>query len=506
MKAALQVLEFPLYINGEWKPALSGETFEVVNPATGEVAAKVAKAGIEDVEEAVSSARQAFDSGVWSEKTPQERAHVLVQFGNKIIEHAEELGYLESISSGATVRRISNLDILSIVDLLQQTAKFTVEYPYVESLPTVPFPGPSNNQVWREPLGVVAAVTAWNFPMILAMWKIAPALAMGNSIVVKPASNTPLSTLKLAELAVEAGIPAGVFNVVSGPGASIGEALVTHSSVDKVAFTGSTEVGSRIMQQASKTVKRVTLELGGKSPAIVLPDADMSITIPGILFGFLSHSGQVCESGTRVLVHDSMFDQVIEQLAELASTITIGNPLDIATGMGPMVSQQQLETVLSYIESGIQEGARLVCGGKRRIVEGFENGYYIEPTIFADVQNDMKIAREEIFGPVLSVIRYSTVEEAIEIANDTIYGLAGGVWTKDVNKGMKIARELKAGTIWINDWHMLRSDAPFGGYKQSGFGRELGRHSLDEYSQLKHVHCSLVPEVSQRPWYQILLG
>ncbi|MEH7748039.1 aldehyde dehydrogenase family protein [Neobacillus drentensis] len=506
MKAALQVLEFPLYINGEWKPALSGETFEVVNPATGEVAAKVAKAGIEDVEAAVTSARQAFDSGVWSKKSPQERAHVLVQFGNKIIEHAEELGYLESISSGATVRRISNLDILSIVDLLQQTAKFTVEYPYVESLPTVPFPGPSNNQVWREPLGVVAAVTAWNFPMILAMWKIAPALAMGNSIVIKPASNTPLSTLKLAELAVEAGLPAGVFNVVSGPGASIGEALVTHPNVDKVAFTGSTEVGSRIMQQASKTVKRVTLELGGKSPAIVLPDADMSITIPGILFGFLSHSGQVCESGTRVLVHDSIYDQVIEQLTELASTITIGNPLDIATGMGPMVSQQQLDTVLSYIESGIQEGARLVCGGKRRIVEGFENGYYIEPTIFADVQNDMKIAREEIFGPVLSVIRYSTVEEAIEIANDTIYGLAGGVWTKDVNKGMKIARELKAGTIWINDWHMLRSDAPFGGYKQSGFGRELGRHALDEYSQLKHVHCSLVPEVSQRPWYQILLG
>jgi aldehyde dehydrogenase (NAD+) len=506
MKAAVQTLEFPLFINGEWKPAISGETFDVINPATGEVVARVAKAGKEDVEEAVSSARQAFDSGVWSKKSPQERANVLVQFGNKIIEHAEELGYLESISSGATVRRISNLDIMSIVDLLQQTAKFTVEYPYVESLPTVPFPGPSNNQVWREPLGVVAAVTAWNFPMILAMWKLAPALAMGNSIIVKPASNTPLSTLKLAELAAEAGIPAGVFNVISGPGSSIGETLVTHPSVDKIAFTGSTEVGSRIMKLASETVKRVTLELGGKSPAIVLPDADLDITIPGILFGFLTHSGQVCESGTRVLVHDSIYEKVIEQLSEVASTIKIGNPLDIATGMGPMVSKQQMETVLSYIESGIQEGARLVCGGKRRIVEGFENGYFIEPTIFADVHNDMKIAREEIFGPVLSVIRYSTVEEAIDIANDTIYGLAGGVWSKNVNKAMQIARELKAGTIWINDWHMLRSDAPFGGYKQSGFGRELGRHALDEYSQLKHVHCSLVPEVSQRSWYQILLG
>ncbi|MBX9955399.1 aldehyde dehydrogenase [Peribacillus simplex] len=506
MKAAVQTLEFPLYINGEWKPAISGETFDVINPATGEVVARVAKAGKEDVEQAVSSARQAFDSGVWSKKSPQERANVLVHFGNKIIEHAEELGYLESISSGATVRRISNLDIMSIVDLLQQTAKFTVEYPYVESLPTVPFPGPSNNQVWREPLGVVAAVTAWNFPMILAMWKLAPALAMGNSIIVKPASNTPLSTLKLAELAAEAGIPAGVFNVVSGPGSSIGETLVIHPSVDKIAFTGSTEVGSRIMKLASETVKRVTPELGGKSPAIVLPDADLDITIPGILFGFLTHSGQVCESGTRVLVHDSIYEKVIEQLSKVASTIKIGNPLDTATGMGPMVSKQQMETVLSYIESGIQEGARLVCGGKRRIVEGFENGFFIEPTIFADVHNDMKIAREEIFGPVLSVIRYSTVEEAIDIANDTIYGLAGGVWSKNVNKAMQIARELKAGTIWINDWHMLRSDAPFGGYKQSGFGRELGRHALDEYSQLKHVHCSLVPEVSQRSWYQILLG
>ncbi|WP_282138533.1 aldehyde dehydrogenase family protein [Rossellomorea aquimaris] len=506
MEAAMQILDYPLYINGEWKQAKSGETFEVVNPATGEVAAKVAKAGKEDVEEAVSSARRAFDSGVWSKKSPQERADVLVQFGNKILEHAEELGYLESISSGATVRRISNLDILSIVDLLQQTAKFTVEYAYVESLPTVPFPGPSNNQIWREPIGVVAAVTPWNFPMILAMWKLAPALAMGNSIVIKPASNTPLSTLKLAELAAEAGIPAGVFNVVSGPGASIGEELVTHPSIDKVAFTGSTEVGRRIMQMASGTVKRVTLELGGKSPAIVLPDADLDITIPGILFGFLTHSGQVCESGTRVLVHDSIYEQVIEQLSELASSINIGNPLDMGTGMGPLVSKQQLNSVFSYIESGVQEGARLVCGGKRRIVEGFENGYYIEPTIFAEVHNDMKIAREEIFGPVLSVIRYSTVEEAIEIANDTIYGLAGGVWSKDVNKAMKIARELKAGTIWINDWHMMRSDAPFGGYKQSGFGRELGRHALDEYSQVKHVHCSLVPEVSQRPWYQMLLG
>jgi aldehyde dehydrogenase (NAD+) len=496
----VQVLQFPLFINGQWRPSSSGETFDVINPATDELAAQVAKATQEDVEAAIHSARQAFDSGIWSAKSPQERAQVLVQFSQKIAEHAQELIYLEAISSGGTVRRIAGSDILQLVDLLQQTAKFSLNYPYVQSLPNTSFPGASNSQVWREPIGVCAAITAWNFPMILAMWKLAPALAMGNSIVVKPASNTPLSTLKLAELAVKAGIPAGVFNVVTGPGASVGEILVTSPEVDKIAFTRSTEVGRRIMELASGTVKKVTLELGGKSPSIVLPDADLDIVIPGILFGVFLHSGQICESGTRLLVHDSIYDEVIERLAAKAATIQLGNPLAETSGMGPLVSKQQMETVLGYIDSDLKEGARLVCGGKRALRPGLENGFYIEPTIFADVHNDMSIAREEIFGPVLSVIRYSNVEEAIQIANDSIYGLAGGVWSRDVNEALQIARKLKAGTIWINDWHMLRSDAPFGGYKQSGFGRELGRYALDEYSQLKHVHCSLTTELEQKPW------
>jgi len=505
MQTAVKVLEFPLYIDGRWTPAISGETFNVKNPATGEVIAKVAKAGKQDTEAAIASARKAYDSGVWAKKSPKERAQILINFGNKIIENSQELAFLEAISSGATVRRISNLDILYLVDLLQQTAKFTMEYPFVESLPVIPFPGPSNNQVWRESIGVVAAITPWNLPMLLAMWKIAPALAMGNSIIVKPASNTPLSTLKLAQLATEAGVPAGVFNVVSGPGSTVGELLATHPHVDKIAFTGSTEVGRHIMKMASETVKRVTLELGGKSPSIVLPDADLDIVIPGSLFGFCLHSGQLCESGTRLLVHDSIYDEVLERLEKLASSITIGNQLDEKNGMGPMASKQQLDTVLSYVELGIQEGARLVCGGKRLTGEGYENGYFIEPTIFADVNNKMKIAQEEIFGPVLCVIRYSTIEEAIEYANDTIFGLAAGVWSKDVNKALQVSRELKAGTVWINDWHMLRSDAPFGGYKQSGFGRELGKYALDEYTQVKHVHVSLTPEISQKPWYGILL-
>ncbi|BCJ88551.1 aldehyde dehydrogenase family protein [Effusibacillus dendaii] len=506
MSTTMQVMEFPLFINGQWRPASSGETFDVVNPATGAVVAKVAKATKQDAEEAIRVARETFDSGVWSRKKPQERAQVLVQFAQKIVEHAQDLVFLESVSSGGTIRRIGNSDILQIADLLQQTAKFAMEYSYVQSLPVVSFPASNNNQIWREPIGVVAAITAWNFPMILAMWKLAPALAMGNTIIVKPASNTPLSTLKLAELAVQAGLPAGVFNVIAGPGASVGETLVTHPQVDKVAFTGSTEVGRRIMQLASGTVKRVTLELGGKSPSIVLPDADLELAVPGILFGVFLHSGQICESGTRVLVHDSIYDEVVSRLAEAAKSIRLGNPLDPATGMGPVVSKQQLDTVLGYIEAGIQEGARLVCGGNRAVGAGLDNGYFVEPTIFADVTNDMKIAKEEIFGPVLSVIRYSTVEEAIQIANDTIYGLASGVWTSDANKALQIARELKAGTVWINDWHMFRSDAPFGGYKQSGFGRELGRHALDEYTQVKHVHLSMTSEIEQRPWLNILFN
>jgi aldehyde dehydrogenase (NAD+) len=504
MSTETLVQHFPLYINGQWTPVSSGETFDVINPATSEVAVKVAKASVEEVNIAVKNARQTFESGVWSGKTVAERAQVLVQFSNKIVEHANEIIYLEAISSGGTIRKLGGADIQQLVLCLQQTAQIALDYQQVETLPIISALGPSRNQVVREPIGVVAAITPWNFPLILAMWKIAPALVMGNSIIVKPASNTPLGTLKLAELAVAAGLPPGVFNVVTGPGSSVGEALVTHPEVDKVAFTGSTEVGRTIMKQASGTVKKVTLELGGKAPAIVLPDVDMELAIPGVLMGVFFHSGQVCEAGTRLLVHDSVYDEVVQKLAERSATIKLGNPLDPATGMGPVVSKQQMETILSYIESGVNSGARLVCGGKRATGPGLDQGYYIEPTIFADVTNEMKIAREEIFGPVLCVIRYSTEEEAIKIANDTIYGLSAGIWTRDVVKANKMAAKIKAGTIWINDWHMFRNDAPFGGYKQSGVGRELGRNVLDEYTEVKHIHTSLTNENNQRPALNLL--
>lgn len=505
MTVKVEVQPFPHFINGKWTPAGSQDTFDVANPATGECVAKVAKGTAEDVDAAVKAARAAFDEGDWKNMKPKDRANILYAISYKIAEHAQELVYLETISSGGTVRRISNIDVLQMVDLFQTLAKFTLEYPFSETLPVPPFPGPAHNFVWREPIGVCALVTPWNLPMWIATWKIAPALAMGNTVVVKPASYTPLSTLKLAEIISEV-VPPGVINVVAGPGAEVGEALVSHPQVDKVAFTGSTEVGRRIMELASRTIKKTTLELGGKSPSIILEDADLSIALPGTLFGVFLHSGQLCESGTRVFVPDRLYDQVVEGLAALAGKIKLGNPLDQATDLGPVISKKQRDTILSYIETGLQEGATLACGGKEVSVPGCEGGHFIEPTIFTNVTNEMKIAQEEIFGPVLCVIRYSELDEAITMANDTIYGLAAGVWTRDVNKAYDVARKLQAGTVWINDWHMLRNDAPFGGYKQSGIGREMGQHSLDAYTQVKHVHTSMTPEMERRNWYGILFG
>ncbi|RSK27218.1 aldehyde dehydrogenase [Bacillus sp. HMF5848] len=505
MSVQVGIRTFPLFINGKWEFSSNKETFDVKNPATGDIVARVSKGTKEDVDRAVKAAQLAFKNENWRDMHPKERAKILNAIAHQIVTHAEELAYLESVSSGGTIRRIAQSDILQMADLFQTMAKIVVEYPFSETLPVPPFPGPAHNFVWREPIGVCAAITPWNLPLVIATWKIAPALATGNTLVMKPASYTPISTLRLAELISQV-VPPGVINVVTGSGGDVGEALINHPDVDKIAFTGSTEVGRHIMSQAAVTVKNTTLELGGKSPNILLDDADLSIALPGSLFGVFLHAGQLCESGTRLFVPDHLHDQVVEGLVDLTKTLKLGNPLDMTTDIGPVISNSQRDTIMSYIETGKQEGATLVCGGELATVPGCEGGYFIQPTIFTNVKNSMKIAQEEIFGPVLSVIRYSELDEVIEMANDSIYGLAAGVWTRDVNKAYAVVRKLQAGVVWINDWHMLRNDAPFGGYKQSGIGREMGKHSLDSYTQLKHVHTSLVPELHKRTYYQILFS
>ncbi len=492
---------YGLFVDGQYIESVSGETFDVIDPSMGFAVAQVAKGGAEDIDRAVKAARSSFESGVWSRVSPKERASVLDNIAKKIMEYAEQMALLEVQSSGATIRRVMSSDIMLVVDLFLQMANFTRDFPHKEPLAAIPLPGPSHNFVIREPVGVCGAISPWNFPLILGCWKIAPGLAMGNSMVVKPASYTPLSTLLMGQICKEAGLPDGVLNIVPGPGSTAGETLASHPDVDKIAFTGSTVVGRRIMQLAAGTIKKVTLELGGKSPNIILEDADLDIAVPGSCFAFLLHNGQVCESGTRLLVPQKLHDEVVERMCHVIGRLKVGNPLDLETDLGPVISAQQLETVLSYIEAGKQDGAKLMVGGKRIRPEGFEEGYYVEPTVFTNVNNDMRIAKEEIFGPVLSVIPYKDLDDALRIANDTIYGLAGGVWTKDPKKGLEVARAIKAGTVWINDWHLLRNDAPFGGYKQSGIGRELGHFGLEEYTQVKHIHQSMVQDRQRRFWY-----
>lgn len=496
---------YPLFIGGEKVPAQSEETFEVINPSNGSVCATVAKAGEADVQEAVRVARETFESGVWSQVPPRERARMLFRIAGAITKRATELALLETTHSGGTLRRTAGNDVLAIAQQFTITGQILNNFPIREELPVIGFPGPSANIVEREPVGVCGLITPWNFPLILASWKLAPALAMGNSVVIKPASNTPLTTLVLAEIFQECGLPDGVVNVITGPGSVVGEVLVTHPGVDKISFTGSTAVGRRIMQLASHNVKRLTMELGGKSAAIVMEDADLDLVEEGALFATFLHCGQICESGTRLLVPRAMQDEIVDRLVAKAETITIGNAADIKTGLGPVISKTQQETVLKYIQSGLEAGAVLACGGGiPELLPSLAGGFYVQPTIFKDVDNSMAIAQEEIFGPVLCVIPYDTVDDAVRIANDTIYGLAAGIWSRDVTKAQTIARRLRAGTVWINDWHMLRPDAPFGGYKQSGFGRESGYQVLFEYSQTKHIHTSMMGDVKQRFWYQML--
>ncbi len=494
-----------LYIDGTWRDASAGRTFTVYEPATGLPLANVASGSAADVDSAVAAARAAFDKGPWPHTAPAERANILHAIADALEEHTHELAELETRDVGATLRKTTYLDIPLGIDQMRTFAELARRHPY-EPLPWIDMPSVSWNFVWREPVGVCGQIIPWNTPFLMAIWKIAPALATGNTVVIKPPTLAPLSTIAIVRIIHETGLlPRGTLNMVAGRGAEVGEHLVSHPDVDKVAFTGSTEVGRRIMSLAAGSIKRVTLELGGKSPSIVLPDADLDLVTDGVLFGAFLHAGQYCESGTRCFVHDSLHDELIERLSTRLSRVRLGDPLDLETDVGPLISEGQRQRVEGYIELGHHEGARLVCGGRRPRGDIFERGPYIEPTIFTNVRNSSRLAQEEIFGPVLSVIPYKTVSEAIALANETMYGLAGAVWSRDLQAAIEVAKRIRTGTIWINDHHLINALAPFGGYKQSGYGRELGAYGLNAYTEEKHIHVDLMQKRQGKLWWDALL-
>jgi acyl-CoA reductase-like NAD-dependent aldehyde dehydrogenase len=484
------VKHYQNYIGGEWVDSVSGETFDVVNPATEEIVATVPRGDREDADRAIAAARRAFDEGEWSGLDPEERKRILLSVLDGLNEIEDELATLETLEAGMTIRATSTVVIGYCISHWDYFARQATR-PTQEALEPVSYPTHSYNFVLRQPVGVCAGIIPWNFPLVMAVWKLAPALAMGNTCVLKPASNTPLTALRLAELLDRTDLPKGVVNVITGGGASVGEELASHPDVDKVSFTGSTEVGRRIMELASGTIKKVTLELGGKSPNIVFDDADMDQAVDGALWATFFHQGQVCESGTRLLLPESIHDEFVERLVERTRQLKLGDTLDYESDLGPLVSEAQRDTVERYVEIGKQEGAKLVAGGRRPEGDGFERGFWYEPTIFTEVDNSMTIAREEIFGPVLSVIKYKSDEDAIRIANDTAYGLASGIWSTDPDRCLETAKRLQAGTVWINDYHLINCVAPWGGCKQSGTGRELSAYGLNEYTEIKHVHWDL---------------
>jgi acyl-CoA reductase-like NAD-dependent aldehyde dehydrogenase len=493
------IMEYQLFIDGKWTPGSSGEFMEVINPANQEVVARVPRGNQVDVDKALASARNAFESGVWSGKSVEERAQVLMTASMMAVAQKERLGYLEALTSGATIRRTTTVDIAEVAATLLLTAMTAQELPRVEhTLFSPPWVAPMHTYWKREPIGVCAGITPWNFPLILAIFKIAPALMMGNSLVMKPASITPVTTLELAKLLSDAGVPPGVFNVISGPGSSAGNYMAQHPEVDKIAFTGSTEVGRHIAHLAADSIKRVTLELGGKSPIIVLDDADMEVAANMCLLAFLFHSGQVCESGTRLFVPRHMQDELVERMIEKIKKMVIGDQMDMETDLGPIASEDQLQTIMHYVQVGKDEGAELAYGGNRLTDGIYEKGFFFEPTIFINCHNQMAQVREEIFGPVQCVIPYDDEEEAIAMANDSHYGLGGGVCSTNASRAQRVASKMRTGTVWINTWHVLRPDAPFGGYKQSGYGRECSYHSLLAYSEVKHVCQDLTPEGNEK--------
>jgi acyl-CoA reductase-like NAD-dependent aldehyde dehydrogenase/alcohol dehydrogenase class IV len=482
---------YKLFIDGEFVEAASGDVFETIDPGTGIPFATVAKAGQADAEAAIAAARRAFDSGIWSGLSPAARADKIYDFADQVVQQTLRLALMESMDAGQVIKLAKYWGMLGSAMLRNLAYHAAKDFPWEEE---IPYSGnvfaPAREFIRREPMGVCVGIVPWNFPASMAFWKIAQAIIMGNSVILKPASATPVSALIIAEAAQAAGIPKGVINVIPGPGSELGKVLCTHRDVDKIAITGSTDVGREIMRMAADSVKKVTLELGGKSANIILDDADIDLAVNGACFGTFFHQGQVCESGTRVLVPEKIYDEFIEKMKKRAETIRVGYQLMPDSHMGPLASAQQLATVEHYVRLGQEEGATILTGGKRIDMPGLEGGYYYAPTIFTDVQNSMRIAQEEIFGPVVCVIKYRSDEEAVVIANDSIYGLAAGVFSSSNARAERMARQIRTGTVWINNYHIFADFCPFGGYKQSGVGRELGTAGLAEYTQTKRIHVN----------------
>lgn len=481
--------QLKLYINGEWIDSRNPEMQDILNPANQEVIAKAPKATAEETEEAIKAAKEAFESGVWANRSPQERAKVLLQIADKMEESLDELADLETMNNGKT-RREALSDAEESVNTFRYYAALLnnpngVTYDYTEDMQTL---------IIKEPMGVAGLIVPWNFPLLMSVWKIAPALATGNSIVLKPAEITPMTAAKVFELIDQSDLPKGVANLLMGSGSVVGQTIAESHDVDVVSFTGSTGVGRGIMQAATGNLKKVNLELGGKSPNVIFEDADLETAVDYALFGIFMGSGQVCSSGSRVLVQEGIYDEFVKRYVEKARTIKVGPGNAEGVHMGAIVSEKHMESILEYVQIGKEEGANLALGGNRIERDGLEKGFFIEPTVFTNVTSDMRIVREEIFGPVVVIQKFKDEEEAIRIANDTEFGLAGAVFSKDHNKAMRVIKKVRAGITWVNAYHLTNVQAPWGGYKTSGIGRSVSTNALEEYQETKQININLDPK------------
>ena len=486
---------YQLFIDGQWVDAESGKTFATPNPATGETLAEVAEADKADVDKAVAAARRAFE-GKWGRMSARDRGRLLYKLSQLIESKSQELAALETADNGKPIKESMYIDLPGVVENFEYFAGWATK---IEG-ETIPVPGQMFNYTLREPLGVCGQIIPWNFPLLMAAWKLAPALAAGNTVVLKPAEQTPVTALELGKLFQEAGFPDGVVNIVPGYGETAGAALASHPGIDKIAFTGSTEVGKIIARTAAGNLTKVSLELGGKAPNIVFADADIEQAVSGAMMGIFFNQGQVCCAGSRLFLDERVKDEFLARFKERAERVVVGDPMDKATQMGPQVSAEQLARIKGYVDIARGEGATVFTGGGTPELEGnFKNGFFFQPTVFSDVQNTMRVAQEEIFGPVASAITFRDEKDLIKQANDTIYGLSAGIWTKDITRAHRFAKEIKAGTVWINTFNMMNAASPFGGYKQSGYGREMGKHALELYTHVKSVWVDL----SGKPigWY-----